>query len=70
MWIVFSFAHTKEEKMRVMKYRNLDAHDRRRFTELVAKVDVDSARNTEFDRLSTADQKAVIAAWLRRVKKK
>ena len=55
--------------MRVMRLANLDGHDRRRFREIVDHVDVDAARNAEFDKLEWRYKKRLIAALLRKSKR-
>jgi len=51
--------------MKVMNASRMDKHDRRRFTELCSRVDVDSARNEEFARLPPAEQKKLLSAILK-----
>ncbi len=55
--------------MRVMRLANLDGHDRRRFSEIASNVDIDSARNAEFESLDWRHKQRLIAALLRKSKR-
>jgi hypothetical protein len=48
---------------------NLDGHDRRRFSEIASNVDIDSARNAEFESLDWRHKQRLIAALLRKSKR-
>ncbi len=51
--------------MRFMRLANLDGHDRRRFSEIAGKVDIDSARNAEFESLEWRHKQRLLSALLR-----
>lgn len=56
--------------MKVATVSRMDNADRSRFSELRREVDVDSLRAVEFDRLPAKIQQRLIAAALRRNKKR